>query len=348
MATRPIRVMIVEDSLVVRTLLAHIIAGDPRLEVVAAVASAEEALAQLAAVRPDVISMDIRLPGMDGLEATRQIMADQPTPIVVISASFDRNQVNPTMDALRAGALAAVEKPVGVTDPDYRTIAAEIRTQLVIMSQVAVVRRRMRTPATGTRTAGRPRVAPRLLLCAASTGGPQALARLFGSLPGDLPLPVLLVQHMGGAFMEGFASWLDSVVPQRVRLAQAGELPQAGTIYVAPGDRHLTLLPSGKLGLSDAEPVGGQRPAATVLFGSAAAALDGAALAVVLTGMGDDGAVGVRQLVAAGGAAIAEHESTAVVNGMPAAAVREGALALPLDLIGPQLRRIMAREAPAK
>ena len=343
MATRPIRVMIVEDSLVVRTLLTHIIAGDPRLEVVAAVASAEEALAQLAAVRPDVISMDIRLPGMDGLEATRQIMADQPTPIVVISASFDRNQVNPTMDALRAGALAAVEKPVGVTDPDYRTIAAEIRTQLVIMSQVAVVRRRMRTPATGTRTAGRPRVAPRLLLCAASTGGPQALARLFGSLPGDLPLPVLLVQHMGGAFMEGFASWLDSVVPQRVRLAQAGELPQAGTIYVAPGDRHLTLLPSGKLGLSDAEPVGGQRPAATVLFGSAAAAL-----AVVLTGMGDDGAVGVRQLVAAGGAAIAEHESTAVVNGMPAAAVREGALALPLDLIGPQLRRIMAREAPAK
>jgi two-component system chemotaxis response regulator CheB len=345
MATRPIRVMIVEDSLVVRTLLTHIIAGDPRLEVVAAVASAEEALAQLAAIRPDVISMDIRLPGMDGLEATRQIMADQPTPIVVISASFDRTQLNPTMDALRAGALAAVEKPVGVSDPEYRTIAAEIRTQLVIMSQVAVVRRRMRTASTGTPTAGRPRVTPRLLLCAASTGGPQALARLFGSMPADLPLPVLLVQHMGGAFMDGFASWLDSVVPQRVELARAGELPQPGTIYVAPGDRHLTLMPSGKLGVSDAAPVGGQRPAATVLFGSVAAALDGAALAVVLTGMGEDGAAGVRQLVAAGGAAIAEHESTAVVNGMPAAAVREGALSLPLDLIGPQLRRIMAREA---
>jgi two-component system chemotaxis response regulator CheB len=337
--------MIVEDSLVVRTLLTHIIAGDPRLEVVAAVGSAEEALAQLAAIRPDVISMDIRLPGMDGLEATRQIMADQPTPIVVISASFDRTQLNPTMDALRAGALAAVEKPVGVADPEYRTIAAEIRTQLVIMSQVAVVRRRMRTPPTGTPTAGRPRVTPRLLLCAASTGGPQALAKLFGGLPAALPLPVLLVQHMGGAFMDGFASWLGSVVPQRVELARSGVLPEAGTIYVAPGDRHLTLLPSGKLGLSDAAPIAGQRPAATVLFASAAAALDGAALAVVLTGMGDDGAAGVRQLIDAGGAAIAEHESTAVVNGMPAAAVREGALSLPLDLIGPQLRRIMAREA---
>ena len=344
MATRPIRVMIVEDSLVVRTLLTHIIAGDPRLEVVAAVASAEEALAQLAAIRPDVISMDIRLPGMDGLEATRQIMADQPTPIVVISASFDRTQLNPTMDALRAGALAAVEKPVGVADPEYRTIAAEIRTQLVIMSQVAVVRRRMRTPLAGAPTAGRPRIAPRMLLCAASTGGPQALAKLFNSLPADLSLPVLLVQHMGGAFMDGFASWLDSVVPQRVELARAATLPQPGAIYVAPGDRHLTLMPSGKLGLSEAAPVAGQRPAATVLFNSAAAALDGAALAVVLTGMGEDGAAGVRQLVDAGGAAIAEHESTAVVNGMPAAAVRQGALALPLDLIGPHVKRILARE----
>lgn len=344
MATRPIRVMIVEDSLVVRTLLTHIIAGDPRLEVVAAVASAEEALAQLAAIRPDVISMDIRLPGMDGLEATRQIMADQPTPIIVISASFDRTQLNPTMDALRAGALAAVEKPVGIADPEYRTIAAEIRTQLVIMSQVAVVRRRMRTPHAGTPTAGRPRIAPRMLLCAASTGGPQALAKLFNSVPADLSLPVLLVQHMGGAFMDGFASWLDSVVPQRVELARAAVLPQPGTIYVAPGDRHLTLMPSGKLGLSDAAPVAGQRPAATVLFTSAAAALDGAALAVVLTGMGEDGAAGVRQLVDAGGAAIAEHESTAVVNGMPAAAVRQGALALPLDLIGPHVKRILARE----
>ncbi|MFV0624588.1 chemotaxis protein CheB [Sphingomonas sp. ac-8] len=344
MEPRPIRVMIVEDSLVVRTLLSHIVAGDPRLEVAAAVASAEEALAQLAAIRPDVISMDIRLPGMDGLEATRQIMAEQPTPIVVISASFDRTQLNPTMDALRAGALAAVEKPVGVADPEYRSIAQEIRTQLTIMSQVAVVRRRMRGTPTSSPTVGRPRVQPRVLLCAASTGGPQALARLFAGLPAELPLPVLLVQHMGGAFMEGFAQWLDSVVPQQVELARIGVMPQPGTIYVAPGDRHLTMMPSGKIALSDAAPIGGQRPAATVLFGSAAAALDGAALAVVLTGMGDDGAAGVRQLVEAGGAAIAEHESSAVVNGMPAAAVRQGALALPLDLIAPHLRRLMARE----
>jgi two-component system chemotaxis response regulator CheB len=338
-----IRVMIVEDSAVVRKLLTHIIASDPRLEVAAATSSAEEALAALPVVRPDIISMDIRLPGMDGLAATRQIMAEQPTPIVVISASIDKTSLKSTMDALSAGALSLVEKPVGIGSADYAAAAREICTQLVIMSQVAVVRHRIR-PNLSDAGAGRPRVAPRMVLCAASTGGPQALAKLFGAAPANLPLPVLLVQHMGAAFMAGFATWLDSVVPQKVVIAEAGVTPVAGTIYVAPGDRHLLVAGNGTLALSAAEPVGGQRPSATMLFESAATSLAGAAAAVVLTGMGEDGAAGVRQLIAAGGVAIAEHESSAVVNGMPAAAVRAGALALPLDLIAAHLRRILERE----
>lgn len=335
--------MIVEDSLVVRTLLAHIVAGDPRLEIAAAAASAEEALALLPAVRPDVISMDIRLPGMDGLEATRRIMAERPTPIVVISASIDKNSVGSTMDALRAGALSVVEKPVGVSHADYAAVANEIRTQLAIMSQVAVVRQRVRARVPQG-AAGRPRVAPKVIVCAASTGGPQALAKLFGALPADLSLPVLLVQHMGAAFMDGFARWLGSVAPQRVVIAEAGAVPRPGTIHVAPGDRHLRIDEAGRLALSSAPPVGGQRPAATVLFESAAEALGGAAVAVVLTGMGEDGAAGVRRLVEAGGVALAEHASSAVVDGMPAAAVRAGALALPLDLIPAQLKRVIERE----
>ncbi len=334
--------MIVEDSPAVRALLVHIISADQRLEVAAAFSTAEEAIAALPTVRPDIISMDIRLPGMDGLEATRQIMSERPTPIVVISASIERGSLKSTMNALNAGALSVVEKPVGLGSGDYSAIAREICTQLAIMSDVAVVRRRIR-PRVPPVPDG-PRIQPRLLLCAASTGGPQALAALFGGLPAALPLPVLLVQHMGAAFMEGFADWLRSVVPQRVRMATAGLMPEPGTIYVAPGDRHLRVGARGVLTISNDPPVGGQRPSATVLFESAAEALSGAAAAIVLTGMGEDGAVGVRRLIDAGGFALAEHESSAIVNGMPAAAARSGALTLPLDLMGPHLRRICEGE----
>lgn len=346
LSVAPVRVMIVEDSPVVRILLTHIVGADPRLQVVAAVSTAEEAIAALPTVRPDVISMDIALPGMDGLDATRQIMADRPTPIVVVSASIDKNSMKSTMDALSAGALSVVEKPVGIGSADYAAVSREICTQLAIMSQVAVVRHRIRQR-TAVPSANRPRVAPKLILCAASTGGPQALARLFGMLPADPGLPILLVQHMGASFMPGFATWLQSVVPQQVVIAEAGITPRSGTIYVAPGDRHLRVDRDGRLVISSSPPIGGQRPSATALFDSAAECLNGAALAVVLTGMGEDGAVGVRSLLAAGGTALAEHESSAIVNGMPAAAVRSGATALALDLIPAQLKRIVEREAKA-
>lgn len=340
--TAPARVMIVEDSVVVRTLLTHIIGEDPRLTVAAAFATAEEAIAALPTIRPDVISMDIRLPGIDGLEATRRIMADHPTPIVVISASIDGSATGNSMDALRAGALSVVEKPVGLGDFAYSRVAHEIRTQLAIMSEVAVVRRRLRETSFAPAVPARLR-APRMLLVAASTGGPPALARLLGALPSDLPVPVLLVQHMGASFMTGFAGWLDSVVPQRVEIARQGDMPRAGTVHVAPGDTHLTVARGGTIQLVGDGPVHGQRPSATRMIDSAAASLDGAALAVVLTGMGEDGAPGVQALLAAGGQAVAEDASTSVVYGMPAAAHRAGALSLPLDLIAPHVRRILER-----
>lgn len=340
-----VRVMIVEDSLVVRELLRYIVSRDPRLELVAAVASGEEALAAIGSARPDVISMDIRLPGIDGLETTRRIMAERPTPIVVIADAVEDSSLHISMNALRAGALSVVEKPVATTHAGYESVAGEICTQLRIMAQVPVIRRRPigsewagRSAAAPAAPAPMPLVSgqsPSVFGIAASTGGPPALAKVIGALPENFPLPILLVQHMGPAFMEGFAAWLDSVVTLPVGLARDGERAEPGRVYVAPGDRHLELGSNRVMRVIDSAPVSGQRPAATVLFRSIARYAGPSAIGALLTGMGEDGAVGLGDMHAAGAQTVAEHESTAVVYGMPAAAVRLGAAraVLPLDRI---------------
>ncbi|WP_254066557.1 chemotaxis-specific protein-glutamate methyltransferase CheB [Acidisoma sp. S159] len=347
---KPVRVMIVEDSPVVQALLRHIIAADPRLELVATLSSAEDALAALPLVRPDVISMDIRLPGMDGLEATRLIMTRQPTPIVVIADAVADLSLMISMNALRAGALAVVEKPAGFSHHGHNTIAETIRTQLFIMSQVPVIRQRAFRPSGSTRASRLPPgaqaglVRPRIVAIVASTGGPSALARLLSALPVDFPLPVLVVQHMGTPFLAGFAAWLDSLVPLKVRIAVDGEVAEPSMVYVAPGDSHLRLTHDARLRLTLEGPVAGQRPSGTVLFRSLAEAAGAASLGVLLTGMGEDGAEGLLAMRRAGATTLTEDESTAVVFGMPQAAVRLGAsaLSLPLDSIAGEMLRLTA------
>lgn len=351
--------MIVEDSAVVRHLLSHIVSRDPRLELAAAVASAEEAMAAIERVRPDVISMDIRLPGLDGLEATRRIMAERPTPIVVIADAVEERGLRISMNALRAGALTVVEKPLGPAREGWEAAAESICTQLFIMSQVPVIRQRgiganmgvggralgpSFGPSLGRslgRLGGAPLARPSMVGIAASTGGPPAIARVLGALPPDFAAPILLVQHMGAPFLEGFAAWLDGLVEPRVVLARDGLRPQPGHVHVAPGDRHLSLTAGGLMRVTDAPPVGGQRPAADVLFDSMARALGPAAMGILLTGMGEDGARGLTAIHSSGGITLAEDETTAIVYGMPAAAVRLGGVtaSLPLDGIGPRLLR---------
>ncbi|TFZ58173.1 chemotaxis-specific protein-glutamate methyltransferase CheB [Methylorubrum sp. Q1] len=350
-----VRVLVVEDSLVVRILLTHIIARDPRLELAGAVESGEAALAAIETVRPDVISMDIRLPGIDGLETTRRIMASRPTPIVVIADSVEDSSLKISMNALRAGALSVVEKPVATTNDGYEAVAGQICTQLRIMAAVPVIRRRPIGAEWNARKTAPPldlpasletEAAPSVLAVAASTGGPPALAKVIGGLSAEFPLPILLVQHMGAAFMDGFASWLDGVVPLPVGVARDGQVMQAGHVYVAPGDRHLELGGNGTLRVSDGAPVGGQRPAATVLFRSVARQAGAQGIGVLLTGMGEDGAQGLLDMRKAGAATVAEHESSAVVYGMPAAAVRLSAASrvLPIDQVAPHLVRLAQRK----
>jgi two-component system, chemotaxis family, protein-glutamate methylesterase/glutaminase len=347
---RPVRVMVVEDSPVVQALLRHIIGTDPRLDLVAALSSAEEALEALPRVKPDVISMDIRLPGMDGLEATRLIMSRQPTPIVVIADAVADHSLMISMNALRAGALAVVEKPAGFGHEGHNAVAEIIRTQLFIMSQVPVIRQRAFRTSDSAGTSRLPPnvraglVRPRIVAIVASTGGPSALARLLGALPGDFPLPILVVQHMGTPFLAGFAAWLDSLVPLKVRIAADGEVAEPSMVYVAPGDSHLRATHDGRMRLTFEGAVSGQRPSGTVLFRSLAETVGATSLGVLLTGMGEDGAEGLLAMRRAGATTVTEDESTAVVYGMPQAAVRLGAsaLSLPLDSIAGEMLRLTA------
>lgn len=346
-AERRVRVMVVEDSPVVQRLLRLIIGADPRLELCATCASGEEAIDALPFVHPDIISMDIRLPGMDGLEATRIIMSRCPTPIVVIADAVEDASLSISMNALRAGALSVVEKPAGFGHADHAAIAGTICTQLYIMSQVPVIRQRVLRsgPEAPDRTG--PAVGRRGPLSVAglvaSTGGPAALARVLGALPRDFPVPLLVVQHMGAAFLPGFAAWLDRIVPMQVAIAAPGQTPLPGHAYVAPGDQHLTVGADGTLRLGRDAPVGGQRPSGTILFHSLAAFCGPRAMGVLLTGMGEDGAEGLLAMRRAGALTLTEDETTAVVYGMPQAAMKLGAssLSLPLDRISETMCRLV-------
>jgi two-component system chemotaxis response regulator CheB len=353
---RKIRVMIVEDSRVARELLKQVIDSDPRLEVVSTVESAEDAFDVLTRVSPDVISMDVQLPGMDGLEATRRIMEQKPTPIVVVTGNGRSKEPGISRGALSAGALAVVPKPI-ITDLARRDARAlGLCTQLAIMSQVHVVRQRFNQrgrvrdagrPLPGDGRPARPPSAFRLLGVTSSTGGPTALQQVLNALPGDFPLPIVVVQHMTHGFHHSFVSWLNDVCPFPVYSAVHGQVPLPGHVYVAPPDQH-TEFDGRALAMAHSGMVSAQRPSGTVLFRSMARTLGKHALEVLLTGMGEDGAEGLREIRSRGGYTIAEDATTAVVYGMPAVAVELGAVceSLPLHTIGPRLAAL-APPAPA-
>lgn len=340
-----VRVLVAEDSPTARALLTSLLHSDPGLRVVGSASDGPQAVALAAALRPDVITMDVRMPGFDGFEATRRIMAATPTPIVIVSGHYDPHDVEVSMHALRAGALTILPKPPGPGAADFETQRAWLIRTVKAMAGVKVVRQRMeRRDPPLVPPPPRAVQAPRAIALAASTGGPAALARILSDLPVSFPLPLLVVQHIARGFADGLARWLATVSPLRVHTVGGRERLAPATVYVAPDDRHLVLVDPGTVGITSTPPVDGFRPSASVLFESAALAFGHALVAVILTGMGDDGVAGLQQVRAAGGRVIAQDEETCVVFGMPGAAVGAGVVdaVLPLGAIAQHLRELAA------
>jgi two-component system, chemotaxis family, protein-glutamate methylesterase/glutaminase len=342
-----IRVLIAEDSATCLSLLTEIIGSDSRLQLVATAHHGAEAVRKTKELRPDVVVMDIHMPVMDGFEATRQIMTDTPTPIVIVSGSVDVKQVAVSMHALRLGALAMLPKPSLIGDLDFDEMARQFTSAIHSMAGVRVVRRWNPAPESRSLPPPSPTIAGarpiELIAIATSTGGPGALYRIFSEIPDPLPVPVLVVQHIAGGFVEGLAAWLDGASKLRVKVATPNERMQAGTVYLAPDEYHLGLRDRHTLEISSAAPIAGFRPSGTFLFHSVARHVGRNALAVVLTGMGDDGLPGLHAMHDAGGLVLAQDEETSVVFGMPGAAVAAGVAdyVVPLDLIANRLIRLV-------
>jgi two-component system chemotaxis response regulator CheB len=281
---------------------------------------------QALALKPDLITRDSHLPGMDGFEATRRIMEQRPTPIVIVSSSVERSEVMVTFNAIQAGALDVLEKPVASNHPNFSALCARLITTVKLMSEVKVIRRyRSHTP---PHTVGNSAPVARrfaLLAIGASTGGPAALNTVFRGLPTGFPLPLLVVQHMTIGFTAGLVAWLQLESRLAIKLANEGEQLNPGTIYIAPDDTHVQVLNRGVIALSKAPPVSHVRPSATVLFESVARVYGGEAIGVLLTGMGDDGARGLKAMHDRGAPTIVQDEATSAVYGMPKVAVELGA-----------------------
>ncbi|MDY6875182.1 MAG: chemotaxis response regulator protein-glutamate methylesterase [Chloroflexota bacterium] len=336
-----IRVLVVDDSAVLRQSTRFILEKDPELKVVGEARNGEEAIALAQRLGPDVVTMDIRMPKMDGFEAIRHIMAEKPVPIVVVtSADLDR-EIGVSSQAIKAGAVSVLRRPMRISDPEYKAFTARLVGQVKLMSDVKVVHRPMASRAAPPRSGGpRPATVPRtvrkieIVSVGSSTGGPAALHQMLGGLPADFSSPILIVQHIAFGFVEGLAGWLDGACELRVKVAEPGERVQPGSVYVAPDDQHMEI-GYGRIRLNQAEPVSGHRPSVTPLFESVARSYGPAAMGVIMTGMGADGAVGMKTLREAGAITIAQDEESCVVFGMPKEAIALGAIQriVPLEKI---------------
>jgi len=335
MNDKKIKVLIVEDTLVAQKLLKGLVLSDNRFELLGIVENGKQAVEFVKRAEPDVISMDILMPVMDGVEACRIIMQNNPFPIVIVSSFYQSSEIEMAIKVLEAGAVAIIPRPYGPGHSKFLQTSRQYLNTLKIMSEIKVVRRKFEK---NINTQHTQKTAEQLndynsknnsfkaLAIGASAGGPEGIRTILSGLDSNFPLPVFVVQHIDNHFAEGFTTWLNTYSKIPVVNARDGEKILAGHVYLPPGDHHLKVSHNQTLSVTKDLPNKGLRPSVDTLFKSIAEVYGKNVIAVLLSGMGRDGAVGLKSLYDLGAFTIAQDEASCLVFGMPGEAVKQGAV----------------------
>lgn len=337
------RILVVEDSRVIAEVLRSMINDTLDLEVIGVAKNGKEGVLMTQQLAPDLITMDIIMPEMDGFEATKSIMANNPTPIVVISSHLNNKELNTTFRALDAGALTVINKPTDVHSKKFELIQSYILDTIRSMSEVSVVKppspKKLEPSRYVMHETKKPTVhAYEVVALGASTGGPVALKTILSLLPRDFPLPILVVQHIADGFIGGFSEWLNTHIALEVKVAQEGEELKPGTVYAAPDNYHLTVERSNSTfgtlcaRLVDSDAIVGFRPSITALFASLAETCAEHAIAGLLTGMGKDGLDGMKAMYLRNAHTFAQDAESTVIASMPNAACKAGVVDAVVEL----------------
>ena len=352
-----INILIVDDSRLVRNILKDILEFDDSIHVIGEAKTGEEAIAKTADLHPDVITMDVKMPDMDGFEATEHIMAFSPTPILIFSSAIDKNEKYTTFKAISLGALDIMSKP-DITQKGFKAISDSLIRKIKTLSRINVIphirgklKSKYRDSISIKEGVGfvtqSPQIVPQkmdkiysnnyqIIAIGASTGGPGALQKVLPHFPSNFPVGIVIVQHIARGFIKSYAEWLNSKIALKVTIARDKELIRSGTVYFAPDDVHMMISADNRISLrEDLPPWGKHKPSVNHLFGSIADNLGGKAIGLILTGMGKDGAEGIDQLYKKGGYTIAQDQRTSIIFGMPKVAIEKGAICrvLPLENI---------------
>ncbi|QZY57296.1 chemotaxis-specific protein-glutamate methyltransferase CheB [Crassaminicella profunda] len=322
-----IKVLVVDDSPTIQELIKHILNADKDINVIGVANNGEEAIKFIEKNKPDIITMDISMPVMDGFEATRRIMETNPIPIIVITGLFNSKEIDRTFQAIEAGAVSVIQKPEGIYHADFDKVSGNIVEMVKLMSEVKVIKRKGNYKNRKLNLASNRKFKQvssdiKIAAIGVSTGGPSVLQTIFSKLPSNIKIPILVVQHIAPGFLNGLIDWLSKFTTYPIHIASQGEVVLPGHIYFAPDGFHTEIRHNGKIFLNRDEKKNGVRPSVSYLFKSVANHYGKNAMAILLTGMGKDGAEELKMLKDKGAITVVQDEKTSVVYGMPGEAVK--------------------------